>query len=89
MGILTNNLWATAITFLIALWKNKGKYYRDDEEELTVESMGIEMASTLFSSLAGLVAGGEELADVIGNIITGDTWYGDRRAGYGAGVRPH
>lgn len=76
MGILTNNLWATAITFLIALWKNKGKYYRDDEEELTVESVGIEMASTLFSSLAGLVAGGEELADVIGNIITGDTWYG-------------
>ena len=76
MGILTNNLWATAITFLIALWKNKGKHYRDDEEELTVESVGIEMASTLFSSLAGLVAGGEELADVIGNIITGDTWYG-------------
>lgn len=76
MGILANNLWATAITFLIALWKNKGKYYRDDEEELTVESVGIEMASTLFSSLAGLVAGGEELADVIGNIITGDTWYG-------------
>ncbi|WP_297232202.1 LPD23 domain-containing protein [uncultured Flavonifractor sp.] len=76
LGILTNNLWATAITFLIALWKNKGKYYRDDEEKLTVESVGIEMASTLFSSLAGLVAGGEELADVIGNIITGDTWYG-------------
>ena len=76
LGILTNNLWATAITFLIALWKNKGKYYRDDEEKLTMESVGIEMASTLFSSLAGLVAGGEELADVIGNIITGDTWYG-------------
>lgn len=76
MGILTNNLWATAITFLIALWKNKGKYYRDDEEELTAESVGIEMASTLFGNLAGLVAGGEELANVIGNIITGDTWYG-------------
>ena len=76
LGILTNNLWATAITFLIALWKNKGKYYRDDEDELTAESVGMEMASTLFSNLAGLVAGGEELAEVIGNIITGDTWYG-------------
>ena len=34
------------------------------------------MALGLVGDLAGIVTYGEELADVIGNILTGDKWYG-------------
>lgn len=69
-------LWAEAVTFLIAMWKNKGKKYRDEEDELTAESIAQEMAMGLVGDMAGIVVGGEELAEIIGNQITGDTWYG-------------
>lgn len=75
-AMLINALWSESVNFLMALWKNKGKYYRDDDDELTVQSVMGEMASGMLGSVAGTVTGGEEVMEVIGNIITGDTWYG-------------
>lgn len=69
-------IWAQGIEFLMNLWKRKGKAYRDEDGNLTVGSVAKEMAMGLVGDLAGIVTYGEELADVIGNIITGDKWYG-------------
>lgn len=69
-------IWAQGIEFLMNLWKRKGKAYRDEDGNLTVGSVAKEMALGLMGDLAGIVTYGEELADVIGNIITGDKWYG-------------
>lgn len=69
-------LWAQGIAFLINLWKHKGKAYRNDDGELTFGSVAEEMALGLVGDLAGAVAGGEEVVDIIGNILTGDKWYG-------------
>ncbi|MBQ7346104.1 MAG: hypothetical protein IJW45_08625 [Oscillospiraceae bacterium] len=75
-AILINAAWAEAISFLMALWKNKGKKYRDDEEELTAQSVIGEIVTNMMGSLAGVTIGGEELFELVGNILTGDTWYG-------------
>lgn len=69
-------IWAQGIEFLMDLWKRKGKAYRDEDGNLTAGSVAKEMALGLVGDLAGIVTYGEELADVIGNIITGDKWYG-------------
>lgn len=69
-------IWAQGIEFLMNLWKRKGKAYRDEDGNLTAGSVAKEMALGLAGDLAGTVTYGEELADVIGNIITGDKWYG-------------
>ena len=58
------------------LWKHKGKAYRNDDGELTFGSVAEEMALGLVGDLAGVVAGGEEAADILGNILTGEKWYG-------------
>ncbi len=75
-AMLLNAAWSETVSFLMALWKNKGKYYRDDEEELTAQSVMGEMVNNMLGSVAGTVTGGEELFEVIGNIITGEKWYG-------------
>ena len=76
VAMLLNAAWSEAVSFLMAMWKNKGKYYRDDEDELTFQSVAGEMVSNMFGSFAGVVTGGEELFELIGNIVAGDTWYG-------------
>ena len=76
-------IWAQGIEFLMNLWKRKGKAYRDEDGNLTAGSVAKEMALGLVGDLAGIVTYGEELADVIGNIITGDKWYGIDTPGLG------
>ena len=76
VAMLINAAWSEGINFLMALWKNKGKKYRDDDDELTVQSVTGEMVSGMLGSFAGVVTGGEEVFDLIGNIITGEKWYG-------------
>ena len=76
LGILANNAWAAVVSFLVALWKNKGKKYRDDEEELTARNVMLEITGDIFGGMAGLVVGGEELAEALGSIVTGGRWYG-------------
>ena len=74
-ALLMNAVWSEAVSFLMALWKNKGKYYRDDEDELTVESTIGEMGRNMMESIMGTVTFGDEIAQLIGNAITGDRRY--------------
>lgn len=76
LGILASNAWAAGISFLVALAKHKEDRYRDDEDELTAGSVLTEMTGDLLGSLAGLVVGGSELAEVLGNLLTNEKWYG-------------
>ena len=76
LSIGAGYLYAQGISFLIALWKNKGKKYRDEDEELRFGPVAKEMCSGLVSDFAGMVVGGGELAEVIGNVLTGEKWYG-------------
>ena len=69
-------IWAQGIEFLMNLWKRKGKAYRDEDGNLTAGSVAKKMALGLVGDLASVVTYGEELADVVGNILTGDKWYG-------------
>lgn len=69
-------IWAQGIEFLMNLWKRKGKAYRDEDGNLTAGSVAKEMALGLVGDLASIVTYGEEIADVVGNILTGDKWYG-------------
>ena len=68
--------WAALVSFLIAMAKNKGKYYRDDEGELTAASVSQEVVMDVIESMAGIVAGGQEITEAIGIVLTGDTWFG-------------
>lgn len=75
-AMLINNIWSAAITMLMALWKHKDKRYRDEEGNLTAGSVLQEVLDDMTGSVAGVVVGGEELYELIGNIVTGDRWYG-------------
>ncbi len=74
-ALLMNAVWSEAVSFLMAMWKNKGKYYRDDEEKLTAESVVGEMGRNMLESIMGTVTFGDEIAQLIGNAITGDQRY--------------
>lgn len=74
-GILIGNLMIGVITFLNAMLKNKGKKYRDDEDELTAESFLEQFGKQYFSDSAGLVIFGDTLSDILSNVIAGDKWY--------------
>nr|DAU81912.1 MAG TPA: Large polyvalent protein-associated domain 3 [Caudoviricetes sp.] len=76
LSVIVNSVWAQTVTFLNALLKNAAKYYRDDDDELTAKSIAGEVVSGVVGDLAGVMAGGEELADAIGAILTGDNWWG-------------
>ncbi len=76
LAFLLNAAWGSAVNFLINMWKYKGKNYRDDEDELTAESVIKAMVFDMIGSLGGVVVGGEETADIIGNIVSGERWYG-------------
>lgn len=75
LAALVNAVWSGTVTFLVAAVKNGAKRYRDDDDELTAESVFKEFGMGLVGDLAGIMAGGEELADIIGNGITGERWY--------------
>lgn len=72
---IVNAVWSQTVTFMIAALKNGAKRYRDDDDELTVESVLKEYGTGLVGDLAGVMAGGEELADIFGNMLSGDRWY--------------
>lgn len=75
LAALVNAVWSGTVTFLVAAVKNGAKRYRDDDDELTAESILKEFGMGLVGDLAGIMAGGEELSDIIGNGITGERWY--------------
>ena len=83
LAAITGFVWAEGIDLLMNLWKHKGKKYRDEEEELTIASILQQVGENTIGNIAGVIVGGEELAEFIGNIITGDRWYGIDTPGLG------
>ena len=73
---IVNAAWAAGVNFLVNLAKTKGKNYRDDEDELTAESVLGKMATDMISGMSGVVILGEELAGALGSAVTGERWYG-------------
>ena len=73
---IINAAWMAGVNFLVNLAKKKGANYRDDEDELTAQSVLGNMASDMVSGMSGVVILGEELAGAIGSAITGERWYG-------------
>lgn len=76
LSALVGCVWAEAVELIMNLWKHKGKSYRDDDGELTAESIAGEMVSGLVGDIAGVVVGGEELYDFLGGLLTDGTLYG-------------
>lgn len=76
VSAIVGYMWAEGVEFLMNMWKHKGKKYRDDDDELTAQSVMGEMVSGLIGDLAGVVVGGEELYDFVGGIITDGNWFG-------------
>lgn len=64
------------MTFLADAIIHKMNPWRDDDDELTGESVGIRALMYLGESLAGSVWGGSEVFDAISSYLTGGTWYG-------------
>lgn len=75
-GVVLATLGIEAVNFLVAMLKNAGKRYRDDDEELTWASVGKEFLSGFMKDSAGMIAGGDVAAEFIGSKLTGDRWYG-------------
>lgn len=73
---VVNAAWTAGVNFLVNLAKTKGKNYRDDEDELTAESVLGKMATDMISGMSGVVILGEELAGALGSAVTGERWYG-------------
>ena len=73
---IINAAWTAGVNFLVNLAKKKGANYRDDEDELTAQSVFGNMASDMLNGMSGVVILGEELAGAIGSAITGERWYG-------------
>lgn len=78
MYIAGNSLFAVLVNFANNLLKYKGKKYKDEEEErMTAWSVASEMGLDMVQSLAGsAMAGGDVIAELIGNVFTGEKWYG-------------
>lgn len=75
LAALGNFMVAEGVNLIAALIKNKGEKYRDKDEELTFSSVAEEIIGNVLKSYAGIVVGGEELADMIGATLTGEKWY--------------
>lgn len=78
LSILGGTAFACGIDVLMNLWKHKGKAYRDEDGNLTAESVAKELATGMAESMFGLVIGGEEIFnifDAVGTKLTGGTWY--------------
>ncbi|MCQ2439445.1 MAG: hypothetical protein MJ074_06760 [Oscillospiraceae bacterium] len=74
-SLIVATLGYESVEFANQLWKNRAKNYRDDEEELTAESTAKAIAQNSVKDLAGIVVGGQELADVLMSAWNGTRYY--------------
>lgn len=76
LSVILAALGIEAINFLAAMLKNKGKRYRDEDGEITWASAGEQFLQGFIQDNAGMIAGGDLLAELLGSAVTGDRWYG-------------
>lgn len=76
MSILAGNLMLGTITFLNSMAKNKGMRYRDENGELTPESVMKQFLQQFMYDSLGVAIFGDTASELIGSALTGDKWYG-------------
>ena len=76
LGMLMNNVWAAAITLGVSLLKGKAGDYEDEEGEKTAASVLLGFVEDVAQGMVGVLAGAEELLEVVGSLVTGERWYG-------------
>lgn len=76
-----NLLIAEAVNLGMAALKGKLEPYEDEEEELTALSILEEMGWGMLEGGAGIVTYGDELASVLGRLITGESGYAEEAPG--------
>ncbi len=76
LGVILAGLGIEAINFLNAMVKNKGKRYRDDDEEITWASAGWQFLAGFTQDNLGMMIGGDLTADILASAVTRDNWYG-------------
>lgn len=74
-ALLLNSIWGEAVNLIAALIKNKGKRYRDEEEEMTAASVFEEMFAGMLSTLSGTVVGGDMLVELLSSKLRGEKYY--------------
>ena len=74
-GIIVGNLGIGIITFLNAMWKNRGKKYRDEEGNLNVGSIMEQFGKQFFADTLGLGLFGDLAADQIAAVFWDDKLY--------------
>lgn len=74
-AMIVNALWGELIDLAMAAIKNGAKYYRDDDDELTADSVGAEMLRGMGGSLAGIIIGGDAVYEAFGAAFMGDADY--------------
>lgn len=76
LGAIGGYAWAAGVSLLMAVLKGRDKKYRDENGELTAQSVLKGFTEDMLSSIAGAASlGGEELVELIGGLIAGDKFY--------------
>lgn len=76
MALLLSTLGFEAVGALVAIAKRKDKALRDEDGELTPESVGKYMADATVKDLLGNIVGWDTAYDLGTHVFFGDTWYG-------------
>lgn len=84
MALLVSTLGFEAVGALVALAKRKDKALRDEDGEMTAESVGKYLADATAKDLLGNVVGWDTAYDLGKHVFFGDTWYGFETPGLDA-----
>ena len=71
----------SGMTLLAKAFYHKMNPYRDEDKELTLESIFNQYWKDVVGSLAGSLPGGSEAWDFTKSLVLGDTWYGFSMSG--------
>lgn len=75
-ALLVSTLGFEAVGALVAVLKRKDKALRDEDGELTPESVGKYMADATVKDLLGNIVGWDTAYDLGTHVFFGETWYG-------------
>lgn len=73
-GILASAIFYVMLNFAGKELGRKDKYYRNDSGELTLQSVGSEMAWDMLNSIAGLVPGVDMATELVENNVKKRSW---------------
>ena len=75
-SIIVAGVTITAFKFLADVVLHSMNAYRDDDKDLTEESVGMQLLDMFLDSMLGNILGGSEIYDLIESKVFGKTYYG-------------